>query len=101
MLLTSLAATRMYNDAKKAASDNADPIATTNPVKVTISPQAVVILLVLFLIEFALFIWSIVLAWRCGKRHQDLFIHVVFAFFFPIIYIFYYFMTGCGSFMCQ
>lgn len=50
------------------------------------------------LIELCLFIWAVFLAWKCGKRHQDLFIHILFAFVSPIIYILYYYLTQCGDF---
>lgn len=44
---------------------------------------------VFLLIEFACFIWALVLASKCHTHNKLL--HVLAAFFFPIIYIIYYY----------
>jgi hypothetical protein len=66
-----------------------------NPNRVVVKPNMTLVLLV-FLIEFALFVWALTLAFKCGKSKNDLFLHVVFAFFFPVLYILYYYISGCG-----
>ncbi len=91
MFFTSLTAASIYNNKKSEYLD--EESAPRQP-----SGASLLFLLVVFLLELALFVWALVLAFRCGKKHQDLFIHVVFAFFFPFFYILYYFISGCGSF---
>lgn len=56
------------------------------------------VLLAIFLVELILMVYAFVLAWRCGKAHDDRVPHLVFAFVSPIFYILYYFVTGCGSY---
>ena len=58
---------------------------------------ATTIIGLVFLLELVLFIWALVLAVRCGKKHEDLALHLIVAFFFPIIYIIYYYLVACGA----
>lgn len=48
------------------------------------------------LIELVFFIWALYLAFKCGGRRGGTLLHVLVAFFFPIIYVLYYFLSGCG-----
>jgi len=89
MFFTSLTAASIYNNNKKNPAD-----------KPVVKRGAMLFLLVVFLIEIALFIWALSLALRCGRRHQDTFVHLVFAFFFPLFYILYFFISGCNDFQC-
>ncbi len=90
MFFTSLTAASINKNAKN--NPNGDDS------KPTVNSGALLFLLAVFLIELALFVWAMILAVRCGKRHKDLFIHLIFAFFFPFFYILYYFISGCGGF---
>lgn len=46
----------------------------------------------------ALFIIALRFAYRCGnKPDKNMFLHVALAFFFPEIYLIYYFITKCKS----
>lgn len=87
MFFTSLTATSIFNKKQENPHNEQKP-----------SNAALTFLAVIFLLELVLFVWALVLAFRCGKRHKDLFLHVVFAFFFPFFYILYYFISGCSSF---
>lgn len=49
------------------------------------------------LIEFLFFIWALYLAFKCGARRGGTLLHVLVAFFFPVIYVLYYYFSGCGS----
>ena len=89
MFFTSLAAAGINNNAKNNPDGDG---------KHTVNSGALLFLLAIFLIEIALFVWALILAVRCGKRHKDLFVHLIFAFFFPFFYILYYFISGCGGF---
>lgn len=86
MIFTSLAAANIQ---KNSTSEDGKPVVRKGPF---------FFLAAIFLLDITLFVWALTLAFRCGKRHEDRFIHVVFAFFSPLIYILYYFISGCGTF---
>lgn len=58
-----------------------------------------IILLSILLIELILMIYAFTLAWKCGKAHDDRVPHIVFAFVSPVMYILYYILSGCGSYV--
>ena len=91
MFFTSLAATTISNGAKKENGN-------VSPEHHEINKIALTIMLLVFILEMAMFVWSVILAIKCGKKHEDLFIHIVFAFFFPFFYILYYYISGCSHY---
>jgi len=52
----------------------------------------------LSMVELMLAIYSIYLAFQCGKKHLDLFVHVIVAITMPYIYLMYYYFTNCANF---
>jgi hypothetical protein len=84
MILTSL--TSAAFSTKAATNDNPHS---------KITPGEMIAILLVFILELAFFIWALTLAVRCGRKREDMFLHVLFAFFFPIIYVLYYFISGC------
>lgn len=91
MFFTTVAAAVIYNkpQSREYLDGKEDRVVT---------PGEMLFMLMVFLLEVAIMIWALVLAWKCGKSHKDRFIHVVFAMFFPVFYILYYFISGCGAF---
>lgn len=87
MFLTSLTAAFIAKNADK--NENG---------QISFSETEKIIILTVFIFEIILFLVSVILAFRCGVRHKDTFVHIVCAFFFPHLYILYYFITGCGDF---
>ena len=55
-------------------------------------------IIVLAIIELMLAIYSIYLAFQCGKKHLDLFVHVIMAITMPYIYLMYYYFSNCANF---
>jgi len=90
MLLT-LAANYYYNQQRKAQKkpqNNGD-----NNSAVTGITLAMV--LTIFVIEFLFMIMAIYMAARCGVNHDQLFLNILAALFFPVIYVIYALISGC------
>jgi hypothetical protein len=81
----------LSNSNRQIVVDTRDPNKT-----VIIKPNMTFVMFV-FLVEFALFLWALTLALKCGKTKNERFLHFILAFFFPIIYILYYYISGCGN----
>jgi hypothetical protein len=97
-----LVVTKLPDNQQPSHQQNLQPVEkpteTTPPAQSTpTSPSKLskTILITIFVIEFVLFLWAIYLAFQCGRSRKDLAIHLLVAFFVPLFYIIYYFLSEC------
>ena len=77
---------------KREYFNGQSPSTISNTTAITI----LIIILVIALIHFIAFVVAMILAFKCGnKQGKSLALNVLGAFFFPEIYILYYFFTKC------
>ena len=88
MLITLITGTALF---PQKSRENLDDGTVAQPSKLS-----VFVFTVVFMIELFLMLWALVLAFRCGGKRSDRAVHMMLAFFVPIIYlIYYYIFSSC------
>jgi cytochrome bd-type quinol oxidase subunit 1 len=86
----------LLNHAAKMRQQREGANGQTSQITPTEAKYTMLVLLMLFLLEIVIAVWAIVMAIRCGKRHGYTLVHVVLALLFPILYLIYGWVDGCG-----
>ena len=93
-MLMTLTANYLHNQYNKSKlSPQNGPQNGKKPPKPT--PVEFWTVIAIFILEVAFMVYAIYLAVSCGQRHDQLFLNILAAIFFPVIYVIYALISGC------